>query len=106
MRTLKFKVSRQTIKQDPDCDFSGIVAGTSGYLQAQFEFDKDWDKTVKAAEFCRYASEDQAVAAVIKNNTCMIPPEVLACSRWSVRVFGKRGDFRIVTGKITVTQEV
>jgi hypothetical protein len=34
LRVLDFIVSGQTVKPDPLCDFDGIVAGSSGYLQA------------------------------------------------------------------------
>lgn len=41
MRILKFIVQAQTITMGPDCDFSGIVSGTQGYLQAQFNVSKE-----------------------------------------------------------------
>lgn len=44
MRTLKFIVEAQNIKEDPNCDFSGLVKGTKGYLYAEFIFRKStWD---------------------------------------------------------------
>lgn len=42
MRTLKFIITAQNVQKDPDCDFSGIVAGTEGYLQAEFLFSEEW----------------------------------------------------------------
>lgn len=48
MRTLRFKVSGQELIRAPGCDFSNIIAGTSGYLLAAFEFGQDWDGTVKS----------------------------------------------------------
>ena len=38
MRTLKFIVDGQILRQDPTCDFSNIVPGTEGYLIAEFAF--------------------------------------------------------------------
>lgn len=38
MRTLKFIVDEQIIRQDPNCDFSNLVPGSKGYLQAYFHF--------------------------------------------------------------------
>ena len=38
MRTLKFIVEGQIIKQDPSCDFTNLVPGTEGYLRAEFSF--------------------------------------------------------------------
>ena len=40
MRTLKFIVEGQIIKQDPNCDFSNLVPGTEGYLRAEFSFSR------------------------------------------------------------------
>ena len=38
MRTLEFEVKRQTLEKKEGSDFSGLVAGTDGYLQAKFLF--------------------------------------------------------------------
>ena len=51
MRTLKFIVEDQIIRPDPNCDFSGLVPGTKGYLKAEFAFSKAWDEYVKVAGF-------------------------------------------------------
>ena len=37
MRVLSFVIDRQQISKNPNCDFSGLVAGTQKYLQAQQE---------------------------------------------------------------------
>ena len=49
MRTLKFAVNAQRITSDPNCDFSGIVPGTAGYLKAHFSFSPEWSGMVKVA---------------------------------------------------------
>lgn len=36
MRILKFHVKGQNLVKDQQCDFSGIVAETEGYLNAEF----------------------------------------------------------------------
>ena len=51
MRTLRFTVDSQKIRHDPNCDFSGLVSGTAGYLKASFKFSKEWSGMVKVAEF-------------------------------------------------------
>ena len=51
MRTLRFTVDGQTIRKNPDCDFSGLVAGSVGYLRANFKFSKEWFGCTKAASF-------------------------------------------------------
>ena len=41
MRVLNFKVSGQSLSKNGD--FSGIVAGTKGYLRLSFDFDPEWE---------------------------------------------------------------
>lgn len=52
MRTLQFKVSGQSLSKDGD--FSGLIAGTKGYLYTAYNFDGEWDGCKKAAVFLRY----------------------------------------------------
>ena len=40
MRTLQFKVDGQNLSKDGD--FSGLIAGTKGYLYAEYNFDGEW----------------------------------------------------------------
>ena len=43
-RFLRFKVIDQTLRKHDQCDFSGIVAGSEGYLQAKFYFEpEEWN---------------------------------------------------------------
>lgn len=105
MRNLYFHVEKQTISKNPGCDFSNIVAGTSGYLQAVFSFSTDWYRTLKVAEFRRFQSDDPIPVPII-NNRCMIPSDILQGREWSLNVVGKNGDVRITTNKIKVSQEV
>lgn len=42
MRTLKFNTVGQTLRKNPDCDFSDLVSGTEGYLNAEFDFSSEW----------------------------------------------------------------
>lgn len=55
MRILQFKVAGQNLSKDGD--FSGIVAGTKGYLYTEYNFDSEWDGCRKAAVFCRCEKE-------------------------------------------------
>ncbi|MDO4333817.1 MAG: hypothetical protein Q4C58_14195 [Eubacteriales bacterium] len=103
MRTLVFRVIGQQIEKDPGCDFTGLVAGTSDYLQARFLFSGDWNGCKKAASFWCLGGEH---AAPIINGVCTIPPEALTRREFSVSVTGARKDYRIRTGKVKVQQEV
>ena len=102
MRTLKFIVTGQQIKKDPSCDFSGLVAGTKGYLRAEFSFSSEWNCCRKAAAFWIMGEEHPAI---LKENACIIPAEALTWSSFEVSVLGMRKDYKIATGKVKVTQE-
>lgn len=104
MRTLKFAVNAQRITSDPNCDFSGIVPGTAGYLKAHFSFSPEWSGMVKVAEFRKYAC-DAPVSVPIINGECMVPSEVTGGKVWNVKIIGKRGDIVLPTGNCKVEQE-
>lgn len=104
MRVLKFVVNAQKITQDPNCDFSGIVRGTAGYLEARFSFSTEWGGTVKVAEFRKYTC-DSAVSVPIINGECMVPAKVTGGKAWHVKVIGKKGDVIIPTENCRVEQE-
>lgn len=103
MRLLKFNVNAQQIQKDPTCDFNNIVAGTEGYLRAQFTFSPEWRDCVIVASFWRGTKEH---AKVIQNGACDIPTEVLTGPTFRVSVIGQRGDYRITTNKTLIRQEV
>lgn len=104
MRLLKFNVSGQEIVKAPGCDFTDIVAGTSNYLVAVFDFDKDWADKTKIAAFYSYPDQKEH-AVLIRNNVCMIPPEATDCDLFKVGVVGSKDGQRITTNLITVMQE-
>lgn len=102
MRTLKFIITGQKITKDPDCDFSGIVAGTEGYLRAEFSFSEEWQGCRMAAVFSSLRKE---YPRPIKNGSCEIPAEALAWDYFGVRVVGQRENYRITTNEIKIKQE-
>lgn len=103
MRTLKFIVSGQLINPDPKCDFSGLVPGTEGFLQAEFVFSREWNDCVKVAGFYSLMGTEFPPQLLI-NNTCVIPKEALAKKIFKIKVIGKKDDFKITTNKISVVQ--
>lgn len=103
MRLLEFKVDKQYLKKDPDCDFTKIVAGSKNYLKAHFTFSEDWDGCKKAASFWR-GKEEHAV--LLMNDECVIPEEVLVGMTFGVSVLGQKDDVQIPTNQTTVRQEV
>lgn len=104
MRPLMFLVLGQQIRQDPECDFSGIFPGTEGYLKARFSFSSEWAGMVKVAEFRRHTSSEP-VSVPIRHGECMVPAEVTGCKEWCVKVVGKRGSVKIPTDYCKVRQE-
>lgn len=105
MKKLNFLVNQQTIEQDPSCDFSGIVQGTSNYLFAEFIFSSEWDGFVKVAEFRIGMNKSTTTPVPIKNGKCMVPSEVTSGRTWSVRIVGKKKDVILTTNSVRVCQE-
>lgn len=103
MRSLMFKVNGQKIEKDPACDFSGLVAGTEGYLKAKFTFSEEWNGCILVASFWKGGTEH---AARIVNNECDIPSEALTGATFKVSAVGKRRGLLIKTNKVIVVQEV
>lgn len=105
MRVLKFIVDGQTIRQDPSCDFSGIVPGTEGYLQAEFSFSKEWSNTTKVVGFYSKLGKEYTPQALKNGKTCMIPAEATKNRAFKIRVIGKRDDYMLRTNKIVIEQK-
>lgn len=103
MRTLRFVIDGLTIRKDPQCDFSGLVPGTKGYLRTTFAFDKDWYGCEKMVVFSRPGIGEIAVQLV--NNSCMIPDEILARRNFKLKVVGVRPGLRLETAKLEVSQD-
>lgn len=105
MRTLKFIVEGQIIRQDPNCDFSGLVPGTESYLQAAFSFSDEWDDCVKVASFYSIMGSEYDPALLKDGHTCMIPAEALVRQKFKIQLLGKRNDgLKLVTNKVIVDQ--
>ncbi len=99
MRTLQFKVTGQNLSKDGD--FSGLVAGTRGYLQTAYNFDSEWDGCRKAAVFLRY---DKEYPVPIVNARCAVPDEITEYKRWKVHLVGVKDGYRITTNEVEVIQ--
>lgn len=106
MRTLEFSVDKQMLRKKAGCDFSNIVAGTVGYLQAKFHFSNDeWTDCKKVA--CFWINDNVYPVLLNDDDSCIIPSEVLKTNSFSVSVTGARSsEYRIETGKYKVKQEV
>jgi hypothetical protein len=107
MRILKFIVEGQILKPDPDCDFSGLVPGTEGYLQAEFSFSPEWNNCAKAVEFYSIMGREYPCCQVLKNGkTCLIPSVPLERRAFKIRIVGKCvGSKTLTTNKIEIKQD-
>lgn len=105
MRTLKFIVDGQIIRQDPECDFSDLVPGSEGYLQAEFSFSPEWSGCTKIAAFWTVFGEELPPQILKDGKTCMIPAEALERKIFKVQVMGKKNSYKIVTNKVEVKQD-
>lgn len=106
MRILEFNVDKQRITKAKHCDFSGLVAGSIGYLHAKFRFsENEWNGCTN--KVARFWIKDQEHAAMLdKNNGCVIPHEVLTGSKFEVSVLGVAPGYKIETNKVCVRQGV
>lgn len=105
MRTLRFIVEGQIIKLDPNCDFSGLIPGTTGYLQAEFSFSPEWGGCKKVAAFWSLMGKEYPAQILTDGGTCMIPFEALERQTFKVQVLGKKKDLTLVTNKVAVRQD-
>lgn len=103
MRVLDFIVTGQTLRRDPACDFSGLAAGSSGYLYARFRFSADWAGHKKAAVFTA-SGEEYPVG--LRDGMCEIPAEALTGRVVRVMVVGRRGFSELPTNEIAFSQTV
>lgn len=105
MRTLKFNVDKQIVTQDPNCDFSGLIPGSEGYLQAEFSFSSEWRDCTKAVAFFSMMGKEYTPKLLKDGKTCVIPTEALANKNFKIMVIGQKKDgFKITTNKVTVSQ--
>lgn len=107
MRKIRFIVDGLTIKQDPTCDFSGLVPGTEGYIQAEFVFSSDWNNTVKVAAFFSNIGREYEPQVLKDGRTCMIPSDALKRRVFKVQVIGKNDKLKLKlnTNKVVVEQK-
>lgn len=103
MRILEFEIDKQVLKKKNDCDFTGIIHGTRKYLNAKFNFSKEWIDCTKVVSFW---NDNKEYAVVLENDICVIPHEVLSDRRFGISIIGVREDgYRITTTKISILQE-
>ena len=103
MRTLRFIVDGQTVKQDPTCDFSGLFLNKDSGVCAEFIFSSEWNDKIKVAAFWSMLDREYEPQA-LDNNTCIIPVEAFSKASFKIHVLGVGGHERFTTNKLVVLQ--
>ena len=104
MRTLKFIVDGQIIRQDPNCDFDNLVPGTAEYLQAEFSFSPEWKDYAKVAAFWSVMGKEYMPQLLKDGVGCVIPKEALKKRVFKVQIMGMCEGVTIKTNKVAVSQ--
>ena len=106
MRILEFTVRKQRLLKKLSCDFTGLVAGSRGYLKAKFDFlCGDWDTyDIKIASF--WMGDKESAVRIDESGMCDIPPEVLAGEEVRVYLIGANEVCKIETNEVYIRQEV
>lgn len=105
MRTLKFIVEGQILKQDPRCDFANLVPGSENYLQVEVSFCKEWAGCAKVAGFYSLMGQEYPPQVLKENNTCMIPAEATSKKDFKIQIIGRKPDgLKIKTNKVVISQ--
>lgn len=100
MRTLKFNVIDNTIKRDPESDFSKLSKEKD--VQLVFSFSEDWDGFVKVVEFTRSSTEFKP-KVLQHGSTCEVPIEALrGATFFRISVIGKKGSQRKSTKRVII----
>ena len=104
MRTLRFIVDGQTVKQDPTCDFSGLFLNKDSGVCAEFIFSSEWNDKIKVAAFWSILDKEYEPQALDNKNACIIPVEAFSRASFKIQVLGIGGHERLTTNKLVVLQ--
>lgn len=98
MRKLMFTVNGQQLRKAND--FSGIMAGSKGYLKCGLQLDdNDWLRAKKVMVF-----NDEYAVAVNADYECRVPDEVTDAKSFKVQLIGQAGKTRMMTNPVLIEQ--
>lgn len=98
MRRLLFSVDGQYLAKKGD--FTGVTAGSKGYLRCRFELsDPEWLTAKKIAVF-----NDEYAVAVSVEGECAVPDEVTDGKCFKIYLAGQNGKTRMVTNRVLIEQ--
>lgn len=93
---MKFLVNQQEIIRT---DSSRIIAGSEHFVEAQFDFDEDWNELTITACF-KNGDERRAVTGVRSGEPIFVPWEVLKPGNMYIYLEGYNGNVRITSAKM------
>lgn len=105
MRTLRFIVEGNTIKEDPSCNFSGLFPSENSQVKAEFNFSPEWKSMVKVAAFWSMLGNEYPPRVIKDGKTCIIPTEALRRAAFKVQILGKKNGVPASTNKLTIYQK-
>lgn len=103
MRKLRFIADGQILKPDPDCDFSNLVPGSEGYIQAEVSLSKEWSGYVIVAAFYSALGIEYPPQPLV-DGLCTIPAEALKRRKIKMRIVGKKGYLKLQTNLVEIDQ--
>lgn len=101
MRVLKFHVIGTQIEKDSNCDFDNIVRGSHNWLQLEFDFNKEWNRTSRVISLKNFDGEERNI---ILQNKVVLQKEVTKGSIFSFVLYGKDGNRKIQTNRMIINQ--
>ena len=104
MRTLRFIVDGQTIKQDLECDFTNLFSDKNSNICAEFILSSEWNDKIKVAAFWSMLDKEYEPQALDDKNSCVIPSDALKRASFKIQVLGLRGSEKLTTNKLTILQ--
>lgn len=104
MRTLRFIVRDQIIEKDPTCNFSGLIPGSSGYINAEFIFSPEWKGFTKVATFFSAMGTEYTPALLKDGKSCIIPSDALKKRVVKIQILGRKDGVTMKTNKVGIFQ--
>ena len=105
MRTLKFIVEGQNLKQDPNCDFSGLFPGKNPHILAEFTLPPEWKTGLKVVAFHSILGKEYPPKPLNEDGTCEIPVEALDMPVFRIQLLRKYRTTTTMTNELTVYQK-
>lgn len=103
MRILKFIVEGQTLRKDPECDFSHIIKGSKDYLGCSFKLPADWRNIPLAATFTHYGKE--ICASPVFSGACLVDNSVTDYKNFKISLTAIKNGEIVRTNAVKIWQE-